>query len=243
MVKAQGRSKTAVLSAHRAMTEGIGLGILKGEFKIGELLPPPEELAERYKVSRTVQREAFKTLAAKGLVASKTKVGTWVMPERSWNMFDADLLEWRKRLGMDQRFIASLFEVRRALEPEAAALAARRRTPVQVERLREIVTAMAACKERAPFIECDLAFHVTITEASGNPFLQSLGGLIEAALGAAFAKSTPLQSVEQLRHSASQHRAIFRAIEAGDAETARAAMIVVIDTGAENARAQSGHND
>ncbi|HEX2529266.1 MAG TPA: FadR/GntR family transcriptional regulator [Geminicoccus sp.] len=239
MAKAQGRSKTAVQSAHRAMTEGIGLDILKGEFRIGELLPPPDELAERYKVSRTVQREAFKTLAAKGLVASKTKVGTWVMPERFWNMFDAELLEWRTRLGMDQRFIASLFEVRRALEPEAAALAAQRRSAKQVEQLRETVTAMAACTERHAFIECDLAFHVAITEASGNPFLQSLGGLIEAALGAAFARSTPVQGVEQLRHSAAQHRTIFRAIEARDAEAARAAMIVVINTGAENARAQS----
>jgi DNA-binding FadR family transcriptional regulator len=239
MTKAQGRSKTAAFSAHRAVTEGIGLGILRGEFKTGELLPPPEELALRYKVSRTVQREAFKTLAAKGLVASKTKVGTWVNPERSWNMFDADLLEWRTRLGMDQRFIASLFEVRRALEPEAAALAASRRSMDQVERLREIVAAMRSSTERATFIQHDLAFHLAITEASGNPFLQSLGGLIEAALAASFARSTPVRDVEQLRHSASQHRVIFQAIEAGDPEGAREAMIVVIDTGALNAQVNS----
>ena len=152
-------------------------------------------------------------MAAKGLVASKTKVGTWVMPERAWNMFDAELLEWRTRLGMDQRFIASLFEVRRALEPEAAALAAKRRSKPQVEQLREIVDRMASCSDRTSYIKLDLDFHLTITEASGNPFLQSLGGLIEAALAAAFARSTPIRDPEQLRYSAAQHRAIFAAIE------------------------------
>jgi DNA-binding FadR family transcriptional regulator len=236
MADARGRSRSAALSAHRAVTEGIGLGILKGEFKSGELLPSPEELALRYKVSRTVQREAFKTLAAKGLVASKTKVGTWVNPPRSWNMFDAELLEWRTRLGMDPQFIESLFEVRRVLEPESAALAAVRRTPEQLRQLGEIAGAMAACEDPARYIELDLAFHLAISEASGNPFLQSLGGLIEAALAAAFTRSTPLRDLEQLRRSADQHRAILHAIEAADAQAARDAMVAVIDTGAENAR-------
>ncbi len=236
MTGPRGRPKTGARSAHRAVTEGIGLGILKGEFKSGELLPSPEELALRYKVSRTVQREAFKTLAAKGLVASKTKVGTWVTPPRSWNMFDAELLEWRTRLGMDPEFIASLFEVRRALEPEAAALAAQRRTPEQLQKLREIARTMSECSDSGRFIELDLAFHVLISDASANPFLQSLGGLIEAALAAAFARSTPLHDPAQLRRSALQHEAICQAIEAGDSEAARQAMIAVIDTGAVNAK-------
>lgn len=236
MAHARGRSKTAALSAHRMVTEGIGLRILKGEFKVGELLPSPEELAEHYKVSRTVQREAFKTLAAKGLVASKTKIGTWVTPVKSWNMFDAELLEWRTRLGMDRHFIASLFEVRRALEPEAAALAALHARPEQVDQLRKIVAEMTDCVDPGRYIELDLALHLAITEASGNPFMQSLGGLIEAALAAAFARSTPQRNPAQLRFSASQHGKIFTAIEAGDAEAARRAMTEVIDTGAENAR-------
>ncbi|WP_051328583.1 FadR/GntR family transcriptional regulator [Geminicoccus roseus] len=235
MAGVRGQAKAAALSAHRVVTEGIGLGILKGEFKIGELLPSPEELADRYNVSRTVQREAFKTLAAKGLVASKTKVGTWVTPPKSWNMFDADLLEWRTRVGMDPEFIASLFEVRRVLEPEGAALAALRRTPEQLEQLREIALAMMACAELGRFIELDLCFHLAVSEASGNPFLQSLGGLIEAALAAAFTQSTPVGEAERLA-SAGQHLAIFQAIEAGDPEAARLAMTGVIDTGARNSR-------
>ena len=235
MASARHRSRSAALSAHRAVTEGIGLGILNGEFKTGELLPSPEELAERFHVSRTVQREAFKTLAAKGLVASKTKVGTWVMPPKSWNMFDAELLEWRTRLGMDRHFIASLFEVRRALEPEAAALAAIRRTPEQLEQLRETAGRMAGCQSPNRFIDLDLSFHLAISDASGNPFLQSLGALIEAALAAAFTQSTPAGDVDELRYSASQHFKIFAAIERRDPDSARAAMVEVIDTGAANA--------
>jgi len=72
-------------------------------------------------VSRTALREALKALAAKGLIESKTKVGTRVLPEKNWNMFDADLMGWRLQLGIDAPFLTRLFEIRLALEPLAAA--------------------------------------------------------------------------------------------------------------------------
>ena len=115
-------------------------------------------------------------------------------------------------------------------------MAALRRTEAQLDHLRQIIAAMAACIDPERYIDLDLSFHLDVTEASGNPFLQSLGGLIEAALAAAFTRSTPPRDVDELHYSAGQHAEIFQAIERGDVLAAKAAMTRVIDTGAVNAR-------
>src|SRR5215467_12937139 len=98
-------------SAHGFVTHSIGIAILKGEFPVGTTLPPVGELMLRFGVSRTALREALQTLTAKGLVASKTKIGTRVLDEGAWNMFDADILAWRLELGMDLEFLGRLFEI------------------------------------------------------------------------------------------------------------------------------------
>ncbi len=84
-------------------------------------------------------REVLKTLAAKGLVVSKTRVGTKVRNQVDWNMFDSDLLGWRLDLGMDLRFLNSLYEIRLAVEPAASALAALRRSEESVARMRALI--------------------------------------------------------------------------------------------------------
>src|SRR3954466_4580188 len=87
-------------SAHDLVTHGIGRGIIEGQFAVGTTLPGDADLMERFGVSRTALREGMKTLAAKGLIESKTKVGTRVLGQKSWNMFDADILAWRLQLGV-----------------------------------------------------------------------------------------------------------------------------------------------
>ena len=80
------RSAPRSRSAHDVVAQGIGRGILEGEFSTGSTLPGDAELMQRFGVSRTSLREALKTLAAKGLIESKTKVGTRVLEETRWNM-------------------------------------------------------------------------------------------------------------------------------------------------------------
>src|SRR5918994_4956257 len=99
-------------SAHDLVAHGIGHSIMQGRFPVGSTLPGDAELMELFGVSRTALREAMKTLAAKGLIESKTKVGTRVLGQKSWNMFDADILGWRLQLGVDRPFLESLFEIR-----------------------------------------------------------------------------------------------------------------------------------
>src|SRR5215471_19476388 len=120
------------MSSHDQIVAVLATELLKGIHKPGTNMPPEPALIERFQVSRTVMREVMKTLAAKGLVMSKTRVGTRVLDPVNWNFFDADVLAWRVRIGLDEQFRLSLTEVRRAIEPVAAGLAARRRTAADV---------------------------------------------------------------------------------------------------------------
>lgn len=223
-------------SAHDLVAHAIGRSILEGEFAVGSTLPGDADLMERFGVSRTALREALKTLAAKGLIESKTKVGTRVLGEKRWNMFDPDVLTWRMQLGVDRDFLARLFEIRQALEPLAAAAAARYRTRDDLQALRAALDEMSCLPiTTADFTEADLAFHRTILDASANPFLRSIGSVIEAALAISFTISSPADEPERVRVSSRQHRAILDAIAAADAQAAGDAMTVVILQGAESA--------
>jgi DNA-binding FadR family transcriptional regulator len=223
-------------SAHDLVAHAIGRSILEGDFPVGSTLPGDADLMERFGVSRTALREALKTLAAKGLIESKTRVGTRVLGEKRWNMFDPDVLTWRMQLGVDREFLARLFEIRQALEPLAAAAAARYRTCDDLEALGSALEDMSRPPiTTAVFTKADLAFHRTILDASANPFLRSIGSVIEAALALSFTISSPADHPERVRISSRQHRAILDAIAAGDAQAAADAMTVVILQGADSA--------
>jgi DNA-binding FadR family transcriptional regulator len=211
----------------------LGTEILEGLHPPGSNLPNEAALIERFGVSRTVLREVMKTLAAKGLLVSKTRVGTRVRDPIHWNFFDADLLAWRVRLGLDDDFLRSLTEVRRALEPTAAALAARRRSDADILRLRTHLAQMARAHTRQAFGECDLDFHLAIGVASGNPLMRSVASVIEAALAASFSHSSPVDDPDSHECTVNAHAAVVDAIEARDEQAATAAMLKVIDIGVE----------
>jgi DNA-binding FadR family transcriptional regulator len=223
-------------SAHDLVTHGIGRAILEGRFAVGSTLPGDAQLMERFGVSRTALREAMKTLAAKGLIESKTKVGTRVLGEKNWNMFDADILSWRLQLGVDRAFLESLFEIRQTLEPLAAASAASYRSEEDLQLMKAALDAMRLPHHtRDSFTRADVAYHRAILDASANPFLQSIGSVIEAALATAFTLSSPIDSPDRFELSRQQHGAIFDAIVRRDPQAASNAMSVVIVQGAKGA--------
>src|SRR5882757_9951537 len=119
-------------SLHGQVAHDIGRRILGGLVKPGELLPRETELSQRLGVSRTALREAIKVLAGKGLVESRPKTGTRVRPRSDWNFLDPDVLSWRYAGGVSADDVRALFELRRAIEPMSAALAAQRATPAQI---------------------------------------------------------------------------------------------------------------
>ena len=223
----------AVLRTGQAqIAEALGLEIVAGKYLPGSNLPHESELLAHFGVSRPVLREVLKTLAAKGLVVSKTKIGTRVRPQADWNFFDVDLLRWKVQNGMDEEFQGHLADMRRAVEPRAAALAADRRTDADLARLRGCIIAMSNPQhsERS-FAEADAAFHVTLAEISGNPLIRSMAGAIEAALLAAFSFSSPMDHPDDHMRSVAEHAAIVDAIAARDGDAASAAILSVIDFG------------
>ena len=115
-------------SAHASVAHEIGTRIVRGDYPPGTILPNEMEWAESFGVSRSVVREAIKTLMAKNLLASRQKVGSWVEPKEYWNLLDRDVLAWYAAAPNSRSFLKSVQEFRRIIEPEAAALAAARRT-------------------------------------------------------------------------------------------------------------------
>jgi DNA-binding FadR family transcriptional regulator len=218
--------------AHDFALQSIGRAIVKGDYPIGSLLPSKEELTTRLDVSNVTLREALQTLAAKGMIVARAKVGTRVLDESHWNMFDADILGWRLETGLPETFLAMLFEIRQSLEPVAAALAAVRRRDSDVARLRGLAEALVMKPEdETAFVKADVLFHQCVLEMSGNPFMRSLGALIETALTASFTLSAPREHPGQGVRSQRQHMDIADAIAAQDAQRASDAMMTVIRQG------------
>ena len=159
-------SKTGTRSHTSRVVNELGRGIVTGQLPEGSLLPGDQELLTRDRVSRTVLREALKTLSAKGLVQARARVGTRVQPRGAWNLFDPDVLVWHAEAGFRPEFLAHLAEIRMALEPEAAALAALRRTPANLDKINSWAEQMARPTiSLDDFVRADLGFHLAVAEA------------------------------------------------------------------------------
>jgi len=223
-------------SAHALVTREIAMNIFRGVYPQESNLPPENDLIAEFRVSRTALREALKTLAAKGLIESKTKIGTRVLPSSFWNMFDPLVLTWRIDVGVDAELLTRLYEIRQAVEPAAAAIAAGRRTHAHLANMRTFLAAMdRPGHTRFSYAEPDLHFHQEILMASDNPFMQSFTSVIEASILCAFQVSAPIDTAERQLQSIERHAQVLEAIAEGDAGRASAAMSRVIVEGLENA--------
>jgi len=218
-------------SNHAEVARSVGIDIIGGRYGEGARIPGDAELMATFGVSRTVLRESVKTLVAKGLLTTKAGVGTVVRGRSAWNMFDVDVLAWHLDVGIDRRFLSDLAEIRLAVEPQAAALAANRRTDADIA---ELHRSMDMMRNEAPdstaFADGDLALHIAVANASGNPFMRSIGAVIEAALRASFLRSAPVEP-EDHATVLLWHQRIVDAIVDQDADAATAAMTAVIYNG------------
>ena len=218
-------------SNHAEVARSIGIDIIAGRYAEGTRLPGDAELIAMFGVSRPVLRESVKTLVAKGLLSTKARVGTVVRERGAWNMFDADVLAWHLDAGIDKRFLNDLAEIRLAVEPRAAQLAAAHRSEEHIAELRRSMERMRQeASDSVGFADADLALHVAVANASGNLFMCSIGHVIEAALRASFLLSAPVEPED--RHTVLLwHQKIVDSIAAGDGEGAAEAMVYVIHNG------------
>jgi len=218
-------------SNHAEVARSIGIDIITGRYAEGARLPGDAELIAMFGVSRPVLRESVKTLVAKGLLSTKARVGTVVRERGAWNMFDADVLAWHLDAGIDKRFLNDLAEIRLAVEPRAAQLAAVHRSEEDIAELKRSMDRMRQeASDSVGFADADLALHVAVAKASGNLFMRSIGHVIEAALRASFLLSAPVEP-EDRETVLLWHQKIVDSIAAGDAEGAAEAMVYVIHNG------------
>ncbi len=206
-----------------SVTDRLGRRILAGEIAPGEPVPTEAALCESLGVSRTTVREAVKRLHGKGLVDGGPRCGMRVTPTSSWNQLDPDVLAWRMAVGANAETLDQLYEIRECVEPRACALAARHAdAAARAELAAELARMQDEAADSAAVIAADVAFHMRIFAATGNPFLASLGAAIRAALLLSFRITQQRQRMP--RHELALHAAICDAIRAGEAEAAAEAM-------------------
>lgn len=207
---------------HNAIARDLGVAIVSGQHSPGAVLMTEIEFSERLSVSRSAYREAVRMLAAKGLVESRPRTGTRVLPMGRWNMLDPEVLAWIFEAEPSLEIINGLFELRMIVEPSAAALAAVRRTPEQLERMRAALKAMEKLtlnSEKGQAADRD--FHQTVLEATQNPPLISLASTIGA--GVRWTTRYKERKAMLPPDPMPMHWAVFDAIETGDGPRARAA--------------------
>jgi DNA-binding FadR family transcriptional regulator len=223
---------------HGEVVHTIGLQIVSGELQPGDPLPPEDELTADLAVSRTVLREAVRVLAAKGLVQARPKTGTRVRPRSEWNIVDPDVLSWRAEASEDHELYTEVTEVRLAIEPFAARLAATRATEEEVAGIAEAYAAMeAGVSDQAAYLAADLLFHHRILVASHNELLGHVGDVLRVVLRQTFQFTTTFNTSR--RRALPLHRAILDGIAAHDEEAAeQATRTLIADTAANIRRAE-----
>jgi len=207
------------------MLEELGRAIVTGKYD-KERFPTEDELTASYAVSRTVTREAVKMLTAKGLLRAKPRAGTTVQPPSAWSVFDPDVLRWMLERKFSLELLRHFNELRVAIEPQAAALAAVAPPgPAHLAIEHGLQRMEAAERGDDDTLEADIAFHIAVLEASANPFFLQFRDMVATAL------RTSIRFTNRFKGRAADvpaHREVFTAIQARDPAAARTAMTAII---------------
>lgn len=203
------------------LLDNLGRAIVTGRFE-REAFPTEAELAKQHGVSRSVTREAVKMLTAKGLLSARPRQGTVVQPTTSWNLFDTDVLRWLLERQFSVELLKQFNQLRVAIEPEAAALAARFADESDVQRISDGLERMKAAEHGLDdTLEADIAFHVAILRGSGNPFYAQFRDVVTTALRTSIRFTNRIKGRSA---SVADHAAVRDAIVARDPDRARIAM-------------------
>ncbi|GGT44086.1 GntR family transcriptional regulator [Streptomyces purpureus] len=209
---------------HGQLVQQLGQMIVSGDLGADRPLVP-EEIGQRFEVSRTVVRESLRVLEAKGLVSARPNVGTRVRPVSDWNLLDPDIIEWRAFGPQrdDQR--RELNELRWMIEPLAARLAVGHGRDDIQQRLGDMVEIMGHALSQGDgitFSRADTEFHSLLIQLAGNRMLEHLSGIVAAALQVSGAPATSCDRPGEA--CLVQHARIVDALAAGDALAAETAM-------------------
>lgn len=184
------------------------------------------DLEAKYSVSRTLARDVIRTTDSLGLTASRRRAGIVVQPRSEWLVLDPLVIRWRLESEDRLSQIASLTDVREAIEPRAARLAATRASNEQAERLVQLAQGLVDLGTRGlgraeDYLATDVSFHALLLEASGNEMLHAMRGMVGDVLrGRAVHGLHPAwPDLDAVR----SHLAIAEAIRARDPQAAEVA--------------------
>ncbi|WP_426011708.1 FadR/GntR family transcriptional regulator [Caulobacter sp. DWR2-3-1b2] len=212
-----------------------GTAIVSGQIAPGDKLTGEIANAEALDVSRSAYREAVQVLTAKGLLESRPKAGTRVLPRSRWNILDPAVLAWAFSAEPDVAFVRDLFELRAVVEPAAARFAAERRDNNDIKALRD---ALAKMRRHTLATEAgraaDRAFHDALLGATHNNAMMALS----ASIGASVSWTTEFkQRTRGLpRDPIPDHARVCDAIVAGNPDAAGAAMLALVELALEDTR-------
>ena len=208
------------------MLDQLGKAIVIGAYET-KPFPTEADLSKQHGVSRSVTREAVKMLTAKGLLSARPRQGTIVQPPSSWNLFDADVLSWLLERKFSLELLAQFNQLRSAIEPAAAALAAQHADEAGLATIRAGFARMVAAEAGDDdTLEADIAFHLAILRASTNPFFAQFRDVVATAL------RTSIRFTNRIKGRTADlaaHEAVKIAIERRKPDKARAAMLNIID--------------
>ena len=208
------------------LLEHLGRAIVTGHYDAVRF-PTEAELAKTHAVSRSVTREAVKMLTAKGLLTARARKGTSVEPAARWNLFDPDVLRWLLERKFSLGLLRQFNELRVAIEPAAAALAARVHGADGVAAIEAGYARMAAAEAGTDDpLDADIAFHLAVLRATANPFYAQFCDVVASAL------KTSIHFTNRFKGrtaSLPQHHDVLTAIGARDERAAAAAMRRLID--------------
>jgi len=195
--------------------------ILSGQFAEGERLHTQETLGEQLGVSRTVIREAFNKLALLGLVDIRQGSGTFVRATRAGGLINPTL----EVLMANKESVQELTETRYYLEQTIARLAAKRANEEDILKLRECVKNMEKCVDMgdtAGYATHDLAFHMTLADASDNTVLSNILEVVRESILRFMKDFTQIPGAPKI--ALGQHAAIFDAVARRDKRAAEQRM-------------------
>jgi DNA-binding FadR family transcriptional regulator len=209
---------------HGQLVQQLGQMIVSGDLGADRPLVP-EEIGQRFEVSRTVVRESLRVLEAKGLVSARPNVGTRVRPVADWNLLDPDIIEWRAFGPQRDSQRRELTELRWTIEPLAARLAAGHGREDVQQRLADMVEIMnhsVSQGDALTFSRADAEFHSLLIQVAGNRMLEHLSGIVSAALQVS---GGPVSGCERPNETSLAHHArIVDALAAADGSAAETAM-------------------
>jgi DNA-binding FadR family transcriptional regulator len=215
-------------NVHGNTVDHLGEAIVAGRYAPGSSIPPEPVLGESLGVSRTVVREAIKSLVAKGLIHTGPKVGTRVLPEDQWNWFDPDVIIWKSKAGLTREFLRDLQDLRQVVEPAAVRMAAERATAQDIAEIEAAYQGMRrAVEEGGDYVTYDLLFHQGLVRACRNRMIVQMSKVLGALLRTSFEISTTRK--DGPRNSLPLHRAVLDAVIARNPAKAEKAIIALID--------------